>query len=62
MKHISASIEGLLNLTDKKLNTVFLTDGRQARKELEMQLLKGNNYIRSEGCDNFDSKEGCKCK
>ena len=63
--HIAASIQGLLNQSDKSLHNM-LSDGegkplsaKKARKILTAQLEQGHLYIKSSGCDNFDPKKGC---
>jgi hypothetical protein len=67
--HISQSIEGALNMSEKVFNEVFegvFSDdegkplsAEAARIELEKERALGHKLIRSAGCDNFDPIEGC---
>ena len=59
--HISASIEGLLNQNTKLLGRLFGMDGKEARLQLISLKEKGDKYIASEGCKNFDPLTGCYC-
>lgn len=59
MFHMSSSIEGLLEQSDKQLASLFQMKGDKVRKELLRRLNKGELYIPSEGCDTFDPKKGC---
>lgn len=63
--HVSVTIRGLLKESDKSLHHM-LNDGegkplsaQDARKILKAELQKGNLYIKTSGCDNFDPKNGC---
>jgi hypothetical protein len=69
--HMSTSIEGLLNATERKprsrkvLNYVFKDDGssyrnvRELQEDLRVQLAKGHRLIKDDRCNNFDPIKGC---
>ena len=63
--HMSTSIEGLLHhFKRKKINFVTDNDGSymsdaEARKQLREMLARGERYIKSDKCFNFDSQNGC---
>lgn len=61
--HMTTNIAGLLrNCSDKKLGLLFDMNGKQARKELQALLAKGDKLLPSENCKHFDPIEGCKCR
>jgi uncharacterized cysteine cluster protein YcgN (CxxCxxCC family) len=61
--HMVTNIKGLMrNCTDKQLGNLFDMNGKQARKELQELLDKGDIYIASDGCKHFDGKIGCLCR
>ena len=67
--HLSTSIEGLLNLSDKQLKNILLSatdeNGEHPesvqyfRKYLNEELTQGHRLLPSPGCDNFDPVHGC---
>ena len=59
--HLQSSIQGLLGLTDRKLQALFEMNGKEARKELKERLAKGELYIPSSNCNHFDPRTGCIC-
>ncbi len=59
--HIKISIEGLLNRDTEFLGDLFETDGKAARLELLSLQAKGDKYIGSDNCKNFDPMKGCCC-
>jgi hypothetical protein len=61
--HLTTNIAGLMrNCTDKKLGKLFDMDGKEARKELQALLDKGDRLLPSDNCKHFDPQEGCKCR
>lgn len=61
--HLTTNITGLMNnYSDKKLGELFDMDGKEARKELQELLDKGDRLLPSENCTHFDPQEGCKCR
>lgn len=69
IRHISTSIDGLLNLSDyrlKKLAPSCMVDGQplqtagQVKKMLREAKATGMVVIPSAGCDNYDEKGYCK--
>lgn len=69
MRHISTSIEGLLNLKDRDLAAMLfsVTDEngnhpesvQEFRKALSEELAAGHRLLPSPKCDNFDPVIGC---
>ena len=67
--HISTSIEGLLNLSDRHLKNMLWSvtneNGKHPksvqdfRKYLSEELTKGHKCLPSPECDNFDPVKGC---
>lgn len=69
IRHISTSIDGLLNLSDyrlKKLAPSCMVDGQslrtagQVKKMLREAKAAGMVVIPAVGCDNYDEKGYCK--
>ncbi len=61
--HLTTNIEFLIkNYTDKKLGDIFQMDGKEARKELQELLDKGDKLLPSENCKHFDPQKGCECR
>ena len=69
IRHISTSIDGLLNLSDyrlKKLAPSCMVDGQplrtagQVKKMLREAKAAGMEVIPATGCDNYDEKGYCK--
>ena len=61
--HLVTNIAGLMrNCNDKKLGNLFDMDGKEARKELQALLDKGDRLLPSDNCKHFDPQEGCKCR
>ncbi len=61
--HLTTNIEGLMrNFNDKKLGNLFDMDGKEARKELQALLDKGDKLLPSENCKHFDPIKGCLCR
>lgn len=61
--HLTTNIAGLMkNCNDKKLGNLFGMDGKEARKELQALLDKGDRLLPSDNCKHFDPQEGCKCR
>lgn len=61
--HLTTNIAGLMrNCNDKKLGQLFDMDGKEARKELQALLDKGDRLLPSDNCKHFDPQEGCKCR
>lgn len=58
-RHVSASIEGLLELTNYRLGKIINMDGRKVRKELLERQAKGEKLIPSSDCEGFDPITGC---
>lgn len=59
-RHMKASIEGLLLLSNQKLARLTGMDGKAARKELRERKNKGEKYIPcSDECEGFDPVTGC---
>jgi hypothetical protein len=56
---MSASIEGLLRLSNYRLGKLVEMDGRKARKELLERQARGEKLIPSADCDGFDPVKGC---
>ena len=61
MAHLSTSIEGLLNQNTSFLGRLFDMDGEEARLQLLELKAKGDKYVPSDKCKNFDPKTGCCC-
>ena len=61
IQHISSSINGLLNQKDSLLGRLFGMAGSEARLQLLALKEKGDKYIASENCKNFDPLIGCCC-
>lgn len=61
MAHLSTSIEGLLNQNTSFLGRLFDMDGKEARLQLLELKEKGDKYVPSDKCTNFDPKIGCRC-
>lgn len=70
IRHISTSIDGLLNLSDyrlKKLAPSCMVEGQplrtagQVKKMLREAKAEGMVVIPAAGCDNYDTKGYCKC-
>lgn len=59
--HISASINGLLKQKDSLLGRLFGMAGSEARSQLMALKEKGDKYIASENCKNFNPLTGCCC-
>ena len=57
--HVSASIEGLLTLSNYRLGQLVEMDGRKARKELLERQIRGEKLIPSSDCEGFDPVKGC---
>ncbi len=57
--HVSAPIERLLELGNKKLGKMVNMDGTQARALLLQAQAKGDKFIPNDKCDNFDPVKGC---
>lgn len=67
--HISTSIEGLLNLSDRHLKNMLWSvtnengehpkSVQDFRKYLSEELTKGHKCLPSPECDNFDPVKGC---
>lgn len=57
--HLSSSIEGLLMLSDKKLEDLFQMKGSEVRKELLERQSKGELLIPSANCEGFCPINGC---
>jgi len=57
--HVKTSIDGLLNLSNKKLSKLLGMNGEKARMELMIKQLNGELYIPSSGCEGFDPVKGC---
>ncbi len=63
IRHLTTNIAGLMrNCNDKKLGNLFEMDGKEARKELQVLLDKGDKLLPSENCKHFDPQEGCECR
>lgn len=61
-QHLVTNIAGLLrNCTDAKLGKLFNMNGKKARQELLALQAKGDIYLPSDNCKNFDPVTGCKC-
>lgn len=61
--HLTTNIAGLMrNCNDKQLGQLFDMDGKEARKELQALLDKGDRLLPSDNCKHFDPQEGCKCR
>ena len=61
--HLTTNIAGLMrNCNDKKLGQLFDMDCKEARKELQALLDKGDRLLPSDNCKHFDPQEGCKCR
>ena len=61
--HLVTNIAGLMrNCNDSKLGKLFDMNGKEARKQLQALLDKGDRLLPSEGCKHFDSQEGCQCR
>lgn len=59
IRHMSASIEGLLGLSDSKLGKLVGMPGKEARMLLKEKLQKGEKVIPCGECDVFDTVKGC---
>lgn len=70
MKHVSMSVRGAIGLPDSELKSWVgsfyddesgkpLRNVREIRLALAEALAEGHEYIKSQGCDNFDPKIGC---
>lgn len=59
IKHMRASIEGLLNQPTRGLGKLLEMDGKEARKLLKEKLKAGELYIPCGDCDGFDARHGC---
>lgn len=68
IRHISTSIDGLLEMSDYRLrkmcNCITDAEGRhptlsELKKYLRAEKALGHRLIRSDGCDNFDPVLGC---
>lgn len=59
IRHMKASIEGLLNLPARGLGKLLEMDGSEARKKLKEKLKAGEKYIPCGDCDGFDPVHGC---
>lgn len=57
--HVQMSIEGALDLSDKKLGILFNGDGAKIRAELRERFSKGEKLIGAEDCEGFDPVNGC---
>lgn len=58
--HMSASIEGLLKLSDKQLEKLTGLVGKQARRELKERKQRGEKVIQcSNDCVGFSPLTGC---
>lgn len=61
--HMTTNIAGLLrNCSNKKLGQLFEMDGKEARKELQALLDKGDRLLPSDNCKHFDPELGCRCR
>jgi hypothetical protein len=61
--HLTTNIAGLMrNCNDKKLGLLFDMNGKEARKELQSLLDKGDRLLPSGNCKHFDPQEGCMCR
>ncbi len=61
IRHLTASIEGLLLQKDSTLGKLFSMRGSAARKELLARQKKGDLLIPSDNCQKFDPVKGCLC-
>lgn len=59
IKHMKASIEGLLNLPARGLGKLLEMNGSEARKKLKEKLKAGELYIPCGDCEGFDPVHGC---
>ena len=69
IRHISTSIEGILNMRDSDLEILIQSvtdyDGnhpasvQEFRQALSEELTQGHRFLRALGCDNFDPVHGC---
>lgn len=66
--HVSISVAGAIELPDEELKSwigLVYSDGkplrtvRDIRRKLAEECAAGNEYIRQQGCDNFDPHKGC---
>ena len=58
-RHMSASIEGLLGLSNYRLGKLVEMNGKAARKELLERQAKGEKLISCADCEGFDLIKGC---
>ncbi|MBL5885697.1 hypothetical protein I7V28_19540 [Lelliottia amnigena] len=59
-KHTAFSIERLLNNpNDSQLEYLFERPADEVREELELRLLRGEQYITTVTCSNFCAENGC---
>jgi hypothetical protein len=62
IKHIAASIDGLLGLPDENLGKMFeRPDGAEVRGELEERRKGGEKFIGADSCEKFSPITGCEC-
>lgn len=59
IRHMKASIEGLLNQTNVKLGRLTGMNGKAARQELQRRAALGHKYIPCGDCEGFDPMKGC---
>jgi hypothetical protein len=59
IKHMRASIEGLLNQSTAGLGKLLEMDGKEARNILKEKLKAGELYIPCGDCEGFDPCHGC---
>ena len=60
-KHLQARIMDFLKYDEKRLGDIFSCDGSEAKKELQYLFDKGDVYLKSDDCENFDPILGCLC-
>lgn len=58
-RHVSASIERLLQMDDTYLSDVFSADAKEIRKDLAERRARGELKIGSQGCEGFCPIKGC---